>query len=96
MSAGSTAAFLAMLSAERGSAKNSLLAYERDIEDYLAFLESRGADEISATSADIRAYLARLAERGFMPSSASRRLSALRQFHGFSRPRAADATIPPP
>src|SRR5580693_7853002 len=41
MSAGSTAAFLAMLSAERGSAKNSLLAYERDIEDYLAFLESR-------------------------------------------------------
>ena len=55
-------AFLAMLSAERGSAKNSLLAYERDIEDYVAFLESRGANEISATSADIRAFLARLAE----------------------------------
>jgi integrase/recombinase XerD len=85
MSAGSTAAFLAMLSAERGSAKNSLLAYERDIEDYLAFLESRGADEITATSADIRAYLARLAERRFKPSSAARRLSALRQFHGFLR-----------
>ncbi|MBV8446939.1 MAG: site-specific integrase, partial [Hyphomicrobiales bacterium] len=46
--------FLAMLSAERGSANNSLLAYERDVEDYLAFLKSRGADEISATSADIR------------------------------------------
>jgi integrase/recombinase XerD len=78
-------AFLAMLSAERGSAKNSLLAYERDIEDYVAFLESRGANEISATSADIRAFLARLAERGFKPSSAARRLSALRQFHGFLR-----------
>jgi len=72
-----------MLSAERGSAKNSLVAYERDIEDYLAFLEDRGADEISATSADIRAFLARLSERGFKPSSAARRLSALRQFHGF-------------
>jgi integrase/recombinase XerD len=78
-------AFLAMLSAERGSAKNSLLAYERDLEDYRAFLESRGADEISATSTDIRAFLARLAERGFKPSSAARRLSALRQFHGFLR-----------
>ncbi len=78
-------AFLAMLSAERGSAKNSLLAYERDIEDYVAFLESRGANEISATSADIRAFLARLAERGFKPSSAARRLSAVRQFHGFLR-----------
>jgi integrase/recombinase XerD len=78
-------AFLAMLSAERGSAKNSLLAYERDIEDYVAFLESRGANEISATSADIRAFMARLAERGFKPSSTARRLSALRQFHGFLR-----------
>ncbi len=75
--------FLAMLSAERGSAKNSLLAYERDIEDYLAFLESRGADEMSASAPDVRAFLAQLAERGLKPSSAARRLSALRQFHGF-------------
>ncbi|MBV9740539.1 MAG: site-specific tyrosine recombinase XerD [Hyphomicrobiales bacterium] len=77
--------FLAMLSAARGSAKNSLVAYERDIEDYLVFLNGRGADEMSATSADIRAFLARLTERGFKPSSSARRLSALRQFHGFLR-----------
>ncbi|MBV9753567.1 MAG: site-specific tyrosine recombinase XerD [Hyphomicrobiales bacterium] len=86
--------FLAMLSAERGSAKNSLLAYERDLEDYLAFLESRGADEISATSADIRNYLVKLAERGFKPSSTMRRLSALRQFHRFLKAEARRSDDP--
>ena len=86
--------FVAMLSAERGSAKNSLLAYERDIEDYLIFLESRGADETSATSGDIRAYLARLAERGLKASSTARLLSALRQFHGFLKAEARRSDDP--
>ena len=76
-------AFLAMLAGERGAAKNSLLAYERDIEDYLSFLKARGRTEQSATSAEIRAFMAELSRRGFKASSAARRLSALRQFHAF-------------
>jgi integrase/recombinase XerD len=76
-------AFLAMLAAERGAAKNSLLAYERDIKDYLSFLKTSGRSELSATSADIRAFMAELSRRGFKASSAARRLSALRQFHAF-------------
>ncbi|SDR60677.1 tyrosine recombinase XerD subunit [Rhizobiales bacterium GAS191] len=83
MSATSVTAFLDMLAAERGAAKNSLIAYERDLEDYLDFLTRRGGDELTSTSADIRAFLAGLSQRGFKASSAARRLSAIRQFHGF-------------
>jgi integrase/recombinase XerD len=76
-------AFLAMLAAERGAAENSLLAYRCDIADYLSFLRTSGRSELSATSADIRTFLAELSRRGFKPSSAARRLSAVRQFHAF-------------
>jgi integrase/recombinase XerD len=76
-------AFLAMLATERGAADNSLIAYRKDIEDYLSFLRARNLDELGATSAHVRDYLASLSKRGFKASSAARRLSALRQFHRF-------------
>lgn len=76
-------AFLEMASAERGAAKNTLEAYERDLGDYVAFLGARGAEPLTATSGDVRAHLADLAARGFAASSAARKLSAVRQFHKF-------------
>ncbi|MFD1702394.1 site-specific tyrosine recombinase XerD [Methylopila henanensis] len=76
-------AFLEMASAERGAAKNTLDAYERDLSDYCAFLAGRGSDALRATADDVRAHLADLAERGFKASSAARKLSAVRQFHKF-------------
>lgn len=76
-------AFLEMLSAERGAALNTLEAYRRDLEDAASFLATRKTNLLSAQSEDIRALIADLAERGFAPSSQSRRLSALRQFYRF-------------
>lgn len=73
--------FLDMLAAERGAARNTLDAYERDLEDYLTFLGSRPPGEAAAD--DVRAWLGELAARGLKPSSAARRLSAARQFHRF-------------
>jgi len=75
-------AFLDMLAAERGAARNTLEAYERDLDDYLEFVAGRGGLETIAAS-DIRAWLGELAERGLKASSAARRLSAVRQFHRF-------------
>lgn len=75
-------AFLDMLAAERGAARNTLEAYERDLDDYLEFVAGRGGLERIAAD-DIRAWLAELAERGLKASSAARRLSAVRQFHRF-------------
>jgi integrase/recombinase XerD len=49
----------------------------------VAFLEARGAALLSASSDDIRAYLASLEEHGFARTTAARRLSAVRQFHQF-------------
>ena len=50
-------AFLEMLSAERGAARNTLDAYERDLEDFAGFLSSRGGSLDAATPRDIRDYL---------------------------------------
>ncbi|MBN8533699.1 MAG: site-specific tyrosine recombinase XerD [Rhizobiales bacterium] len=76
-------AFLAMLSSERGAAANTIAGYERDLEDYLAALAARGSGPLKADIVALRAYLQSLSEAGFKASTIQRRLSALRQFHGF-------------
>ncbi|MBK5911177.1 recombinase XerD [Rhodothalassium salexigens] len=73
-------AFLEMLSAERGAAANTLAAYRRDIEDFLAH---GSADPAGATADDVRAYLADLTRRGLAASTQARRLSALKQLFAF-------------
>ncbi|MEE1610627.1 site-specific tyrosine recombinase XerD [Microvirga sp. CF3016] len=75
--------FLDMLAAERGASKNTLDAYRRDLDDYLAYLKEAGGQPDTASSATIRGFMASLEERGLKASSAARRLSAVRQFHKF-------------
>jgi integrase/recombinase XerD len=75
--------FLEMMSAERGAARNSILAYGRDLADYAGFLATRGQAMADASSDDVRAYLADLDVRGMARSSAARKLSAIKQFHLF-------------
>ena len=76
-------AFLEMMSAERGAARNTLDSYRRDLADFTRFLERRGIAAMAAGAGDIRAYLADLAARGMAPATVARRLSAVRQFHAF-------------
>ncbi|MBM6593451.1 site-specific tyrosine recombinase XerD [Microvirga sp. BT291] len=75
--------FLDMLAAERGASKNTLDAYRRDLEDYLAYLGQAGREPDGADAATVRGFMASLEERGLKASSAARRLSAVRQFHRF-------------
>ena len=75
--------FLDMLAAERGAAPNTLSAYRRDLEDYLAYLVECRAHPAEIGAAEIRGFLRSLDERGLKASSAARRLSAVRQFHKF-------------
>jgi integrase/recombinase XerD len=75
--------FLDMLAAERGAARNTLDAYARDLADYLGYLAEVGRSAPAAEPATVRGFLASLDERGLKPSSAARRLSAVRQFHKF-------------
>ncbi|MBV8568495.1 MAG: tyrosine recombinase [Methylobacteriaceae bacterium] len=87
-------AFLDMIAAERGAARNTLDAYRRDLADYVDFLRRRGTDPRRADTATIRAYLADLEVRGFKANSAARRLSALRQFHKFLYGESKSASDP--
>jgi integrase/recombinase XerD len=76
-------AFLEMMSAERGAARNTIDAYRRDLGDYAGFLAGKGKSPQTAQRAEIVAYLGFLDAQGLAASSAARRLSALRQFHKF-------------
>src|SRR6266446_360536 len=75
--------FLDMVAAERGGAANTLNAYSRDLGDLTGYLATRKRTISSATTADLRGYLAVLADRGFAASSVARRLSAIRQLYRF-------------
>lgn len=76
-------AFLEMLAAERGSARNTRLAYELDLTDFATFVERRGGAVAKADAAAVQAYMASLHDAGLSARTAARRLSALRQFHRF-------------
>jgi integrase/recombinase XerD len=76
-------AYLEMLVAERGAARNTLLAYRRDLDDFAAFAAKRGQAAHAADRVTLSAYLQSLATAGLAARSAARRLSCLRQFHRF-------------
>jgi integrase/recombinase XerD len=76
-------AFLEMMSAERGAARNTLASYERDLADYTRFLGGTGSGLDRAGTDMVRAYLIDLDDRGFAARSVARKLSAIRQFHQF-------------
>jgi integrase/recombinase XerD len=73
-------AFLEMLLAERGAAVNTWSAYRRDLRH---FAESAKCDVARCDARAVRAYIERLADKGFDAATAARRLSALRQFFRF-------------
>ncbi|MDB5642195.1 MAG: xerD [Hyphomicrobiales bacterium] len=75
--------FLDMIAAERGAARNTLDAYERDLVDYCDYLDDHGSGPMQASTTDIRAWIETLAARGFKATSMARRLSCVRQFHRF-------------
>jgi integrase/recombinase XerD len=70
--------FLEMLAAERGAARNTLLAYRRDLTDFESFAGNVAAADRACLAAYMQSLAATLSAR-----SAARRLSCLRQFHRF-------------
>lgn len=76
-------AFLEMLAAERGAARNTLAAYAADLADFARFAAARGSALHEADGAALSGYLASLAAQGLAARTSARRLSTLRQFHQF-------------
>jgi integrase/recombinase XerD len=76
-------AFLEMLAAERGAARNTLAAYAADLADFGAHAHAAGEPPAQATAATVTAYLRGLADAGLSARTSARRLSTLRQFFRF-------------
>jgi integrase/recombinase XerD len=72
-----------MLAAERGAARNTLLAYQADLEDFSRFAAAQGSAPSGCDAALLQSYMAGLQRAGLAARTATRRLSALRQFHRF-------------
>lgn len=77
--------FLDHLSVERGLAKNTLLAYTRDLNRYCNFLSARALTVEQAQEGDIEEFLVTLrsGEAPLSVSSAARVVIAVRGFHKF-------------
>jgi len=75
--------FLDYLALERGLSKNSILAYERDLEPFCDFLKARGKDLDSAELEDTREYLKKRKLENWAASSMRRFYSALRTWGHF-------------
>ena len=78
-----TGAFLEMMAVERSAARNTLIAYTKDLEDAAAFLASKGQGLDDASAEDIEAYFQALGVRGLAPATAARRRASVRQFYRF-------------
>ncbi|MEQ9041493.1 MAG: site-specific tyrosine recombinase XerD [Silicimonas sp.] len=78
------ATFLDAQAAELDAARNTLLAYARDLRNFADWLACEGIDLMTAAQADIERYLINLDAEGLSRATRARRLSAVRQFYRFA------------
>ena len=76
-------AFLEAQAAEANAARNTLLAYGRDLQDFLAWTTRQGHALETMTLTDLEAYAIDAEAQGLATATRARRLSALRQFFRF-------------
>jgi integrase/recombinase XerD len=70
--------FLAFLKFEKGASPHTISNYQRDLKQYEAFLKGRISDREF-----VKAYLKKLSDEGFSPSSMMRKHAALKSFYKY-------------
>ncbi|MCZ8520609.1 MULTISPECIES: site-specific tyrosine recombinase XerD [Paenibacillus] len=77
-------AFIRYLSEDKGLAKNTLDSYERDLVQYLDYLESQGVAALQASSRmNISSYLLGLKQKGRAVATLSRSMVSIRAFYQY-------------
>ena len=76
-------AFLEMMQAERGASQNTIVAYRRDLDDFLNYLEKTDQKLLTLDGAHLRGYLTYLRSQYMSVRTQSRHLSAIREFYRF-------------
>ncbi len=77
-------AFLEAQAAELDAARNTLLAYGRDLSDFSGWLAYRDAHFATATQAMVEDYLVSCEAEGLSAATRARRLSSIRQLYRFA------------
>lgn len=77
-------AFLEAQAAEAGAARNTLLAYGRDLKDFESWLAHRNSAFESLQKPDVEAYLIACDAAGLSRATRARRLSAIKQLYRFA------------
>jgi len=77
------AEFLNYLTVEKGLAKNSRLAYRRDLKKYLTYLIAKKIDIKEIDSEQVTLFLDYLRQQNLSPASIARVISAVRSFYKF-------------
>ena len=84
--AGDLASFRNYLQAERGLARNTVLAYGRDLEHFALWVAGGGLkDHLQPSVRELSHYLMHLREEKLAPPSVARNLIALKMFYRFLR-----------
>ena len=82
--AGWISTFLAAQAAELDAARNTQLAYGRDLKDFAGWLAHRKTDFSAATREDVEGYLVSCDAEGLSKATRARRLSSIRQLFRFA------------
>jgi integrase/recombinase XerD len=77
-------AFLEATVAEAGAARNTQLAYGRDLLDFAGWLDRQGMDLAKADRAAVEGYLVACDAQGLARATRARRLSSIRQLFRFA------------
>lgn len=77
-------AFLEAWVAEHGTARNTQLAYGRDLLDFADWLARTGGDFANADRQSVEAYLVHCDAQGLSKATRARRLSSIRQLYRFA------------
>ncbi len=80
----SIAIYLEAQAAQAGAARNTQLAYARDLKDFAGWLEARETDFGRAERDEIESYLIHCDAQGLSQATRARRLSAIKGFYRFA------------
>ncbi len=75
--------FLHHLTVERGLARNSLLAYGRDLAKFARYLDAKGRQARQVRQGEIQEFARRLSREGLAPKSIARALNSVRMFYRY-------------
>ncbi|HXS15097.1 MAG TPA: tyrosine-type recombinase/integrase [Candidatus Saccharimonadales bacterium] len=69
---------------EKGRSNATIVAYTKDIDQLVSFLEKANKHEVSEiTKDDLEGFLGKLSQQGYTPKSLSRKINSIRTFYRF-------------